>query len=438
MPSYSLPTDLVVDDVLLSADGTRCRYLASDQRTTHLFVDGNSLGSWATRRGQARQLASSPDLGHHAWVSRGKGSVKVVTSKGNQFGPYSEVGLRSEAFAAGQLKFVARRGAQSFVQLGDERLGPFAEVGDLGILDESGAIAFAFRRGRSWFAWIEGRETGPYEGLVYGVKPKKRGPPRIRRLADGRPVVLGGAGTHFALHVGKETEILRCSRANVEVCGLRVIIECGRDPTTVLLDGKVLAEVETVRSIRSALGPGAKRVGFAFDQASFAGFYLDGKRFDGFGYTDGPWWSDDGAHVAWGQGDEEPAFVVDDEGHPQPHRIDWGRGDDFGFGPDGRFHAVLMDEERGAPVVVAGKERHGPFEALLGSGAHKKSILTSRDGELAFAYRAGDGDVFLRARGREHRVQASRRLDWILTPRDRIVAAFVTPNGREVRVEEVA
>jgi hypothetical protein len=305
MPSYSLPADLVVDDVLLSADGTRCRYLASDQRTTHLFVDGESLGSWATSRGQARQLASSPDLQDHAWVSRGEGSVKVVTSKGNQFGPYSEVGVRSEAFAGGQLKFVARRGAQSFVQLGDEHLGPFAEVGDLGILDESGAIAFAFRRGRSWFAWIDGRETGPYEGLVFGIKRKKRGPPRIRRLADGRPVVLGGAGKHFALHVDKETEILRCSRVSVEVCASRVILECGRDPTTVLLDGKVLAEVETVRSIRNALGPGGKRVGFAFDQASFAGFYLDGKRSDGFGYTDGPWWSDDGTHPdepRWGAG----------------------------------------------------------------------------------------------------------------------------------------
>jgi hypothetical protein len=438
MPTHPLPDGFTVSHVLLSADGSRCRYLASDGPTTRIFVNGVELGSFAKKSGHAFNLASSADLAHHAWVNKSGRTAEVVTAGGARFGPFAEVRLLGDAFTRGRLRFTAQRGKETFVHFGDQVLGPFAEVGDQKV-DERGTIAFAFRRGRRWFVWIDGRESGPFEGFPYGPpQHRKRAAPRFGRLADGRPVVLCGAGKHFALHVGEEEQLLRHDTANVAVGGSTILLECGRDPTSVIRDGVVLATVDTVRTIRNTIAPGGGHVGFAFDHDSFAGFYLEGERSEGFGYTDGPWWSDDGAHVAWGRGEEEPTFVVDGEPHAQPHAIDWEQGGDFGFGPDGRFHAVLRDPDADQRFLSADKELHGPFDELITSRASRAAISTSENGELAFVRRTGD-ELVLRARGRERGpLVRGRYFDWTLNGRDEIVVACASGEGREVRVETFA
>jgi hypothetical protein len=318
-------------------------------------------------------------------------------------------------------------------------LGPFAELGDFEEVDERGTTAFAFRRGRRWFVWIDGRESGPFEGFPYGPPTRrKRAAPRIRLLADGRPVVLSGAGKHFALHVGDEEQLLRYDTANVAVAGSTILLECGREPTSVIRDGALLVEVDTVRTIRNAIAPGGGRVGFAFNHDSFAGFYLEGERSEGFGYTDGPWWSDDGAHIAWGRGEEEPTFVVDGEPYPQPHAIDWEQGTDFGFGSDGRFHAILHDPDADQRFLSAGTELHGPFDKLITSHASRAAILTSKSGEPAFVRRTGE-EIVLRARDREQGpLKPGPYVDWTLNARDEIILACASGEGREVRVETFA
>ncbi len=208
----------------------------------------------------------------------------------------------------------------------------------------------------------------------------------------------------------------RWARVEMTRDGSKVVASWMEGPTRhVVVNGRPLGHGDTVELDRrgwekvgsfdlvttiKGFSPDGRRFGFGFEEGKRHGFWIDGVRHDGFLYTDGPYWSADGRHVAWGaRTSNGPSCVfVDGVMHPLEAEIVWEEGSEFTFAPDGRFCLVLLDRKRDVNLIRVGGASYEVGRPRYGGRAEPGSppcVIFSRDGSrfaLGGSFGAPSGD----------------------------------------------
>lgn len=376
-----------------------------------------------------------------------------------------------EAEALNRIGWLERSGRQVSVVLTDlqreERLGPFDDVslGSDCFSTDGQHFTFAFEREGSWWVWVDGRELGPYttarKPALYGrtlVFAAYRDPRYTMWIGDQEydvhegafsPQVAADGGFAFGFTKGTDYFIQHGltvlgpfgKRPNFQIgCSGRIAIEhpvAGK--TCVELDGEIVWEVATghVVSLEACFSPDAKRFGFAYQDGRYAGFYVDGVRRDALGYADGPWWSPDSKHLAWGADDDRRFIVIDGRESELASRIDFEEGASFRFAPDGRFCFIMRDDTSGKQLLCIGDEQFGPLNIECSARRSQwEQVAFSADGaHFAFMYRHDEERRTTVRRDQQTfgpfdvRVEFSMSSDGLLT-----IATF-DPNSLEARLE---
>jgi hypothetical protein len=248
--------------------------------------------------------------------------------------------------------------------------------------------------------WIEGR-----------VLPCRTSRPNVHVAHGSVALVDGRDGVSEVLHddrvIGPFT-----ARPRVELGRdgrLVMSVELDRSRTEVRLgDGTIVGAFTRVRSLERCTGPRGDRLAFAYDDGDRSGFFVDGVRHDGLGYSDGPWWSPDGAHLLWAaeraRGETSEAFAVLD-GHERvlPTSIDWEMGSSVRVTTGSLACLFTLDRASDRYTFHVGDRSFGPFGYPTASARRvdHEVVAVSRDGshcafqlgEDAHAYVRLDDDV---------------------------------------------
>jgi hypothetical protein len=367
--------------IRLSPDGERLLGSWREGETERSMLNGRALPAVEWRRGASPACQWDPDLSRRAAVQRDGAVAYVVVSDlvgERRLGPFEDAKLRSDCFSTVgfRLMFPFTRGGATWVWLDGEELGPYAGVEAPRWLGQTPAFVVRSEAGRQ--LWIEGNTLGPF-GVVWSVELAEDGVLGVSfQQGDAHFLVHGDRRygpferrPNFALGVGGRLAIERTVEDQVQV-------ELG--------DGQVVGRFSGLRSLERCFSPDGRRLGFAYDQDDLCGFFLDGERREGLGYTDGPWWSPDGVHVAWGAESESGLLVVDRHEEALARRIDWESGASFRFAPSGDFCFTL--DADGEQVLRIGQREFGPF--ALGDSARRaiyEKVAFSADGaHFAFLY----------------------------------------------------
>ncbi len=403
--------------VRLSPDGSRLLGSWRDDVTERSLLNGRELPAVEWRRGASPACQWNPELSHRAAIERAATAAYVVVSDvagETRLGPFEDVKIWPDCFGSpgDRLLFTFTRGGASWVWIDGEELGPYAGVEAPRWLGRT--PAFIVRTAAARHLWLAGRMLGPFE-LVWSVQ-----------LADdcALGVCYQDGDGHHVLHGERRYGPFAQRPGFALGAGGRLAIEHEVDGETQveLGDGQVVGRFGRLRSLDSSFSPDGRRLAFAYDQGDFAGFYLDGVRRECWGYTDGPWWSPDGAHVAWGADAESGLLVVDGVEQLLPRRIDWESGSSFRFAAGGEF-CFTLDAE-GEQVLRIGQREFGPF--ALGDSArratHEKVAFSADGAQFAFMYSEQGGATYVR---RSSRVFGpyGRRTSFTLSPEGTLFVA---------------
>ena len=342
-------------------------------------------------------------------------------------------GHRPEAFEAEALNRVCwleHSGRQVSVVLTDlqheQRLGPFDDVslGSDCFSTDGQHFTFAFERAGSWWVWFDGRELGPYstarKPALYGttlVFPAFRDQRHTIWIGDQEydcehafsPRVATDGCFAFGFTKGGE-DFIQHGLVVLGPFGDRLNFQIGRSGRIAIehqVDGKTCVELDGMRvwevsaghvvSLEPCFSPDAKRFGFAYQDGRYAGFYVDGVRRDDLGYADGPWWSHDSQHLAWGADDDRGLIVINGQERELASRIDFEQGSSFRFAPDGRFCFVTRDDTSGKQILCIGDEQFGPFsiECSARRSAYEQVAFSADGAHFAFMIRAEERRVIV-------------------------------------------
>lgn len=386
----------------LSPDGTRVLGSWRDGETERSVLNGRGLPTVAWKRGSSPACRWDVELSRRAGVEREGEAVYVTVSDlthETRFGPFEDVKLGSDCFSSpgARLMFVFTRGGASWVWIEGEELGPFPAVE--APRWHGRTPSFVVRSDAGRHLRVGERTLGPFEVVGF-----------VRLAEDGTLAVgLQEGGADFVLHGERRYGPFQ-GRVDYELgAGGRLAIERSLESgvEVALGDGREVGRFTRVRSLRSCFSPDGRRLGFAYDHGEHSGFFLDGERRENLGYTDGPWWSPDGGHVAWGADTERGLLVVDGAEQELPLRLDWELGSSFRFAPSGEFCFMLAAD--GEQVLRIGPREFGPFE--LGESARQardERVAFSADGaHFAFLYQ-DRGGTFVRHDARLHGPYGSR------------------------------
>ncbi|GEM_PF-5023251 len=415
----------------LAPDGSRLLGSWRDGVTERSLLNGRELPPVEWRRGASPACQWNPELSHRAAIERVGADAYVVVSDvagETRLGPFEDVELGPDCFGrpGARLMFTFTRGGASWVWIEGEELGPYAGVEAPRWL--GGTPTFVVRTAAARHLWVAGRMLGPFE-LVWSVLLADDGSLGVCCLDGGGHVVLHGERRYgpFARRPGLALG-----------AGGRLAIEHEVEEETQveLGDGQVVGRFGRVRSLESCFSPDGRRLAFAYDQGDFAGFYLDGERRERWGYTDGPWWSSDGTHVAWGADAESGLLVVDGVEQALPRCIDWESGSSFRFAPGGEFCFTL--DAAGEQVLRIGSREFGPF-ALADSArvaTHEKVAFSADGAHFAFMYAEQDGATYVR---RSSRVFGpyGRRTSFTLSPEGTLFVATLDEPSLEASLVTV-
>jgi hypothetical protein len=373
--------------VRLSPDGQRLLGSWREGLTERSVFHGRELPAVAWNRGAAPECIWDSDLARRATVVRDRAGAVVVVSDlagETRYGPFEDVPLKSICFSTSptRLLFVFTRQGRSWVWIEGEEFGPYAAVERVRWYGST--PTFVAQSGSERHLWIGGKPLGPFAALWF-----------VEIAADG---VCGlsyeEAGAHFILHQERRYGPFAKRPGFALGPGGRLAIEHAHDDEVAveLADGREVGRFTRVRSLDNCFSPDGSRLAFAYDHGDFAGFYLDGERREKLGYTDGPWWSPDGRHVAWGADVTGGLLVIDAVDEALPARIDWESAGSFRFAPNGDFCFTLAVD--GRQLLRIGQQEFGPF-SLEDSARQDEKVVFSADG-AHFAFRYEDGETFVR------------------------------------------
>ncbi|MBX7192712.1 MAG: hypothetical protein K1X94_11670 [Sandaracinaceae bacterium] len=421
-----VPAELVASVRLdLSADGTHVIATYRDGAIEHGVVDGRRLPPARWEPGRPPPTDWSADRTRRAMVAREAGRARLCVSDaaGDVWGEaYDDLRLFRGGFrdGIGTLVFAYLRGGRWWiVREGAPLLGPFDDV--LSLAWKGPGLVGVVREGhahRVFFSWREASESlacspRPAIHVAHGAVAIVDGPPGafvVHHLVEGEvpalygpfamcPRVALGADGSLVLaivHTRSDTEIRLVTSPK-----LLSTREAGPSPReTRLGDGTTIARVSAVRSLDRATGPSGRRLAFAYDQGGFAGFYADGVRREGLGYSDGPWWSDDGAHLLWAaerardDGTSEAFAVLDGAEHVLPHAIDWEQGSSVRVTARAEVCLFGLDRAHDTHWVHLGAKSFGPFSSALEDGARRERyerVAFSADGARV-AFQRAEGE----------------------------------------------
>jgi len=359
--------------------------------TTRLADDGSRVLAWWAVGDELHGMLDGKRLEPLPWV-RGRRPM---------WQPHPLSTARTEVIERGGQTFVrtpllvdAPHGSSKggVAQGVDWEYGPYDEVKD--VLDSERGVVFAARRQRSWYAVCGDYEYGGFQAMTIEGVLDSGEPAFWARRGDRAIAVMG----EYEQDMGPRSQI-RTYEMHPKSQQVLVAYEFKKGERIMLGDQVLLAlaKQDGLRSLRNAFSPDGGRIAFAYDRPSTggSGCYVDGKTYDGYNYSDGPWWSDCGKQrLAWAHGDGDSELFVDGEFRKLPYPVRWESGSEFCFAPNGDFVIVLFDREHDHTYLMVGEELHGPFDGLetvykSDNGEHTPTsfhaVLFARKG-YAFAY----------------------------------------------------
>lgn len=431
--SFSLErSDAVRLDV--SRDGVHVVASYRDGDLERCVIDGRALPAVAQPRGRSAERAWSPCGTRRAAVVREGGRARLVVSDASRdlwWDADDDVRVFREGFrdADGVLAFAHRREETWWVECeGGAPIGPLLEVH--GLAWRGDMLVVVARDAQGPRVWID--------GIAHACTTER---PSVH-VAHGAFALVDGTSVQHVWQGERRTLGPFARRPAVALAaGGRLVLAIvhDRDDTEVRwADGTPITRARQLRTLDGATGPRGDRLAFAYDRSALAGFYADGVHHDGFGYTEGPWWSAQGtSHLLWGgeRGSSSEAFsVLDGRATDHPHALDWELGSSVRVTPRGEACVFGLDREHDAHWVHIGSRSYGPFPTALEPSArheHHELVAFSADGAHHVFHR-GEADCAMVHVDDGVIGPLPRPTTFTLTPAGRLVIASLEPSGTVV------
>lgn len=372
----------------LSRDGAHVIASWGEGERERCLWSGRELPSVAWQRGHSPERVWSSGATRRAALARESSGVRVVVSDPQRdvsSASFEDASARCLAFRRSddRLAYAAKRSAGWFIDReGDEPSGPFDEVFSLAWHDDQ--LVGVVRVGDAWSVWIEGRlhacsTSHPSVHVAHGAFA----------IVDGA-IVDGAAGRFHVQHGDRRLGPFAVRPWVALGVGDRIVLALPHDHTRTdvqLGDGTSVGHFTRVRSLKRCTGPRGDRLVFAYDRGNHAGMFVDGQHHEGLGYSDGPWWSGDGAHLFWAaeraRGDASEALGVLD-GHEQiyPWAIHWELGASVRVTPRGEVCVFTLDRSCDAHGIHVGHRSFAPLDYPLKSARREdhEIVAFSLDG----------------------------------------------------------